>query len=262
MGTKDKKDDKGKGKQTGTAVARPNNTQVSNLNFGGVGPRAGMESADKDAFAIPFLQILQKLSPQLDKNNPVYIEDAEEGNILNTATGEVYDGEEGILVMPVEYKRSFTAWTIREKGGGFKGEYQPSDPIILTAKQDAKNRNILPDGTTQLNDTRLHGVILLAGDNPTPALISLTSTQIKKSKRWMTAMQEKQRDDNAPTFAHVYKLTTIPERNDQGNWMGWKIEPAGDVTDQEQVDVALAFFKALQVGSVRMRSDVQQQPDE
>lgn len=244
-----------KANQKQLPAVRQQNTALTKFDYGDLGPRAGMQGADREAFAIPFLQILQKMSPQLDKNNPQYIRGAEEGNILNTANGEVYDGEEGILVMPVEYKRSFTAWTIREKGGGFKGEYTPGDPIIMTAKRDVKNRDILPDGATQISDTRLHGVILLAGDTPTPALVSLTSTSIKKSKRWMTQMQERQKEDGLPTFAHVYKLTTVAERNDQGSWMGWKIEPAGDVSDQDHVDSAVSFFKALQTGARVMRAD-------
>lgn len=242
-----------------TPATRPSNSALAKYDYGGLGPRAGLEGADREAFAIPFLQILQKLSPQLDRNNPGYIKTATEGMILNTANGEVYDGEEGILVMPVEYKRSFTAWTIREKGGGYKGEYAPGDPIIMTTKKDIKNRDMLPDNATQLSDTRLHGVILLTGDTPQPALISLTSTGIKKSKRWMTQMQERQKEDGLPTFAHVYRLTTVPERNDQGNWMGWKIEPAGDVADQDHVDAAVAFFRALQTGARVMRADTASQ---
>ena len=158
--------------------------------------------------------------------------------------------------MPVSFKRSFVAWTIREKGGGFKGEHQPSDAIVATTTPDAKNRQILPDGATQLVDTRLHGIVLLGGDLPQPALLSLTVTQIKKSKRWMTYMQEQQVKDNLPTFAHIYKLSTVPEKNDQGNWMGWKVDPAGDVTDQEQIDAALALYQALQSGQARMRADL------
>lgn len=256
---------KGKGGSKSAPAPAPRNerqlpaqrpsTAVSSINYGDLGPNAGMEGADRDSFAIPFLTILQKMSPQLDRNAPEYIEDGEEGDILNTATQEVYDGKEGILVMPVDFKRSFTAWVIREKGGGFKGEYTPADPIVLTTKLDEKNRNILPDGQTQLVDTRLHGVILLKGDTPMPALINMASTQIKKSKRWMTGMQELQQADNLPTFAHVYRLTTIPERNDKGSWMGWQIERIDAAKEQEHVDAAVAFYKALKLGSMKMRAD-------
>lgn len=241
--------------QTKQLPAQRGSTTMAKYDFKGVGPQAGMEGADRESFAIPFLLILQKMSPQLDKRDPTYLKGAKEGDILNTASQEVYDGEEGIAVLPVSFKRSYVAWTIREKGGGFKGEHAPSDPIVITTHPDEKKRNMLPDGITQLVDTRLHGVILLNGDRPQPGLVSMTSTQIKKSKRWMTAMQEVQQKDNLPTFAHSYLLTTIPESNDQGSWMGWKVDPAGDVEDQEHIDASVAFYQALQAGTVRMKAD-------
>ena len=238
-----------------TTVATRRSTAVSKLDYGQVAPGAGMEGADRDSFALPFLQILQKMSPQLDRNDAKYIKGAKEGDILNTASLEVYDGEEGILVAPVNFKRSFVAWTIREKGGGFKGEYQPSDPIVMTTTKDTKNRDLLPDNQTHLSDTRLHAVVLLQGDVPAPALISINSTQIKKSKRWMSAMQEVQARDNLPTFAHCYKMTTVPESNDKGSWMGWNIQPEGPLAEQEHVDAAVAFYRALQSGSMKMKAD-------
>jgi hypothetical protein len=242
---------------TASQVPAPRrSTAVSNLTFGGMeGQRAGMEGADRESFAIPFLQILQKMSPQLDRNDPTFIKGAQEGDIVNTANQETYSGEEGIIVLPTSFKRSFTAWIIREKGGGFKGEHAPTDPIIMTTHTDDKNRNILPDGQTQLVDTRLHAVILLNGDDPVPALITMSSTQMKKSKRWMSQMQEIQRKDNLPTFAHSYRLTTIPEKNDKGNWMGWAIEYVDAVSAQEHVDAAIAFYTALQSGQMKMRAD-------
>lgn len=228
---------------------------LSKLNFGDVGPKAGMEDADRASFAIPFLLILQTLSPQLDKNDKQnrYIKGAKEGDFLNSATLETYDGAEGVIVLPVDFKRSFVQWGLREKGGGYKGEYAPSDAIVATTTVDGKNRNVLPDGATQLVDTRLHGVILLHGDTPMPALINLTSTQIKKSKRWMTQMNELQSKDLLPTFAHAYKITTVPESNDQGRWYGVNIEKLGDVEEQEHVDAALAFYKALRAGGAKMQ---------
>jgi hypothetical protein len=39
---------------------------------------AGFEDADSSSFALPFLRILQAISPQAKKQNPKYIEGAEE----------------------------------------------------------------------------------------------------------------------------------------------------------------------------------------
>lgn len=225
------------------------------LNYGSHGRGTGLEDADRDSFAIPFIQVLQKMSPQLDRNNAAFIDGAAEGDFLNTASLEVYDGQEGILVAPVKFKRSFTAWIIREKGGGFKGEYAVDDPVVMTTQADAKNRNILPGTEIQLVDTRLHGCILLSGDVPTPALLSLTSTQIKKSKRWNSYQSERSQKDDKPIFAHVYRITTIPEHNDQGSWMGVQIDPVDDVQDQAVIDTAMGFYESLRTGAKKMQAD-------
>ena len=51
---------------------------------------AGMENADKDSFAKPMLSVLQKMSPQVDEDDPSYIEGAKPGKIYDNITQEVY----------------------------------------------------------------------------------------------------------------------------------------------------------------------------
>lgn len=225
------------------------------IDYGQFGRGAGLEDADRESFAIPFLQVLQKMSPQLDRNHASYIKNAKEGDFFNTATQDVYDGEEGILVIPVRFKRSYTSWIIREKGGGFKGEYPTDDPVVRTTTEDTKGRQILPNTDIQLVDTRLHGVLLLNGDVGQPALMSLTSTQLKKSKRWNTQQDELSKSDGMPIFAHVYKIITVPESNDKGSWMGILVEHVGLVEDQEQANAAMGFYTSLASGKSKMRAD-------
>ena len=59
----------------------------------------GMEEADKDSYAIPFLAILQGLSPQIES-----VEGARPGMICNTITNELF---KECLVIPCYYQRRF-----------------------------------------------------------------------------------------------------------------------------------------------------------
>ena len=246
----------------GTAVAPRKTTAVSTpIDYSDVD--GGMGNADRDSYMIPFLQILQKLSPQLDKGHQAYIKGAEAGMILNTATNEVYSGEEGILILPTSFKRSYTLWAIREKGGGFKGEVPVESDILSQTARDDRGRNIMPDGVTQVVDTRVHAVVMIEEDGtPTPAFISMTSTQIKKSRRWMTAMQQQQNEDHLPTCAHVWKLTTVDERNDKGSWSGWHIEPVGINEDSGTASAAVNFARAIRSGAQKIRTDAPQYDEE
>ena len=65
----------------------------------------GLEEAGADDYAIPFLRVLQSMSPQLKKSDGKYIQGAEEGNLFNTVTESYYDGTEGVEIIPCAYKK-------------------------------------------------------------------------------------------------------------------------------------------------------------
>lgn len=215
---------------------------------------AGFEAADKDSYAIPFLTVLQALSPQLNKQQAEYIKGAEQGQILDTASQAVADA---VTVIPCYFKRSFTHWKPRGQGGGFLGEFPVTDPIVAKAQRGDKGGLECEDGTI-LNDTRSHYVLVVHADGSTsPAVISMTSTQIRKSKAWMTRMQQlrMQRADGSlfapPMFAHSYELASQPESNDQGSWYGWKIGEASPVVNPDHYAMAKAFRDAVAEGQAK-----------
>ena len=70
----------------------------------------------------------------------------------------------------------------------------------------------------------------MVNGQPEPVIITMKSSQIKKSRAWMTRMQNltMARKDGtrfkAPMFSHVWTLTTKQETNDRGSWFGYFIE--------------------------------------
>ncbi|WP_448506573.1 hypothetical protein [Immundisolibacter sp.] len=224
---------------------------------------SGFENADANAYAIPFLAILQSGSPQCKKSDGAYIKGAEEGMIFNTVSQEIVDGDTGVMVIPCYYKRTFVKWAPREGagGGGFRGEVPPSDPEVLANRlcQEGKDKGRLIDSEGNLLvDTRTHYVLVL-DDNGAyqPAVVSMSSTQIKKSRNWMSKMNsiKMARPDGSlftpPMFSHTYKLTTVPESNDQGSWFGWKIETGAPVVDAALYQAAKEFRAAVSSGEVK-----------
>ena len=67
----------------------------------------GLEEAGADDYAIPFLRVLQSMSPQLKKSDGKYIQGAEEGMFFNTVTESIYDGTEGVSIIPCAYKKKY-----------------------------------------------------------------------------------------------------------------------------------------------------------
>lgn len=251
-------------------VAEVKNTSVALMSMYEEDIGGGFEQADKDAYAIPFLSVLQAGSPQVKKSDGAYIKGAEEGFLYNSVTQEVVNGEEGVKVIPCYYTRRYVKWGARETGGGFKGEFLPTDPVLAQAKE-VDGLMLLPDPSGSFNpktsdrlvDTRNHYVLIVTDQGYTPALISLSSTQIKKSRQWMSKMDgiKLRRADGslftAPMFSHAYKLTTVPEANDKGSWYGWKVETAGLVEDAALYQAAKSFRDAVGAGEVKAAQPVE-----
>ena len=96
----------------------------------------GFEEAGKESFAIPFLKLLQSLSPQCKKNEPEYIKGAEEGDFFNTVTEKVYPNDSpegvkgalGVMFIPCYYRPVFNLWQTKLDGGGFRGVVSVAKP--------------------------------------------------------------------------------------------------------------------------------------
>jgi len=240
----------------------------ANVNYAVGGP-SGFEGSSREDFAIPMLRIIQRMSPQLTKSDPQYIKGAVAGMILNTATSELYAADEGILVIPGLYKRTFLEFVLRENGGGFRGEHSIEAAAAINTERDEKGREIMENGN-QLVETATYGVLLLGeGGTCMPAVLTMASTQLKKARRWNTAMQQmmmKEAVDHGgagfPMYAHVWKLTTTEEQNDKGVWDGWVIEHAGMLHEvvgekraQDTLTQARLFAESMRAGNVKAKYD-------
>jgi hypothetical protein len=247
-----------------SAIAAP--AFMDSSDFG-----AGFEGADKDSFAIPFLQILQKMSPICDEDSPKYVDGMKAGMIYNTVTQKAYDVRATPLeIIPCSYKRSFILWGSRDGGeGGFKGEVTPEEmeKIIASGKvENVDGKLLVKDDKGEVNpkksdyyaDTRSHFVIAIDPETgvAAPAILSLASSQIKASKMLLTSLQQIKVDTpngkrTPPTFANKVKLTTSAQSNDKGNWAGVKFELDGLVSDPSLYAEAKAFYASIVSGAVK-----------
>lgn len=254
-----------------TEVAVKDSTSIAvsdNMYLGDSG--AGFEDAGSEAFAIPFLSVLQSGSPQVKKSDGAYIKGAEEGMLFNSVTQEVYNGDDGIEIIPCHYTNRFIEWEPREKGGGFVGEHLATDPVIGQCVKDEKGRLVTSAGNNMV-DTRNHYVLIRKEGTLSPAIMSLSSTQIRKSKMLMSMLQGvKVKDPTtgmfqiAPMFSNIVRVTTVPESNDKGSWFGYKFELIGRVTDESEFVEAKSFAHAVKSGmtKVERRMDIESASNE
>lgn len=220
---------------------------------------AGQEGMTSQDMSIPRLSILQDLSKQVKKQEPEYIKGAETGQICDAVTETLWDGETGILVVPISYRRAHLEW--KPDRGGFVKDHGVDDAILAKCTKGPKGENILPDGN-RISVSAEYFIFLINEETgaQTPYLVSMSGSQMKKARRWNTTMnqfrvpKEGGGDFNPAMFYRAYRLTTIPEKNDRGSWFGWKVTPEINVLDMENGGniylAAREFRKQVAAGAV------------
>lgn len=226
---------------------------------------AGQSDFGQSDISIPFLRIIQGLSPWIQPADPKYDENAKQGQIVETVTPRFFKGDKGIYVIPVMYQRSYTEW--KPNRGGLVADHGSSGDILQNCKRvedsDGKTKIITPAGN-EISEAALYYVMW--SESPTgpweQALLTMSGTQWRKARDWNTNMGRVRltRADgtvvkNPLPFACVYHMTTVSEKKDNYNFFGWKIAqhgftlalPDGLSIVQEAVD-----FRALaQEGRVK-----------
>lgn len=201
----------------------------------------GLEGITKNDLAIPFLSILQSNSPQL-------LEDKElrPGMIYDTVTKKGYSE---ILVIPCSYQKQYVEWTPRETGGGLKATYSVSEGLeqLKQCEKNDKGKDILPNGNL-LVPTAVYYVMYMEYDSSPiyKAIISMTSTALKKSRRWNSVMagiimKGSNGSFTPPSFSHVYKITTCSETNVHGSWFNWDIQLHGPISNESLYNQSKCF---------------------
>jgi len=217
----------------------------------------GLGKIGQEDLALPFLKILGQLSPEVNKRDGKYVEGAEPGMIFNSVSGELYDGVKGIDVIPAFYKLEYIEWKDRGEGPGAPvAIYDSSSDVMSKTKPDANYKDRLPNGN-YIEKTASHFVII-TGDSPSTALISMKSTQLKISRKWNSMMSGiKLKGQNGlftpASFSHIYRLKTTQMSNDKGTWFGWEVSKVGPITDQQLYQQAKTFSENISKGGVKAK---------
>ena len=217
----------------------------------------GSQNMTQEDLALPFLKVLGQLSPEVNKVHAKHVEGAEPGMILNTVTNEVFDGAKGLNVLPVYYERKLVEWQDRgESKGAPVAIHNAESDIMSQTTRDKSFKDRLSNGN-YIDNTANHFVIVL-GDSPQSALISMKATQLKISRKWNSVMmgiklQGKNGLFTPPTYSHIYNLKTVQMSNDKGTWFGWDVSKVGPIEDKAVYDIAKSFAEKVSKGNVEVK---------
>lgn len=174
----------------------------------------GFENQTSSDIAIPFLTVLQALSPEVDESDAKFIKGAVAGDLVNSVTKEILD-KEGVFLVPCETNRTYIEYVPRDQGGGFVGTHEPNSKLVLDAKAATNTlKPITPDGNELIETFNMY-CLLLSGADATdfimPIVVSFTSTKIKVYRQLMLKMRTVK--GQPPLFAFRLKMTTIGQKS-------------------------------------------------
>ena len=181
----------------------------------------GYSTAAEDRL-VPFIRLLQALSPELKPKNEKFVKGAEFGDIyLKNHVQPIIKPETGIRVQPCAYDHCWVEWVPRGKGGGFveRHKKRPADVEERPNPEDPTRVKLYRKSTgNEIIETRYQYVRM----NGRAYVMSFTSTGHTAWKNWNELMIAVSEGEAA--FSHTYKL--VPKLNTKGDqeWYQWTVE--------------------------------------
>jgi hypothetical protein len=177
------------------------------------------EVLTQDDVSLPWVSILQSLSPQCVEGNPSYDDNAKAGMLYCAVTGELIKKDVGFEFISVGYKVSYIEWVLRVNGGGFVKEYDPAEGVKIKTMRNENNIDVIQSDSpigkpgNQLNLTHTHFWLRKQNGSLTPLVASMTSTQLKSSKNLNALIQNNPYNVGGKLipirFGHVFKASTL-----------------------------------------------------
>ena len=185
---------------------------------------SGFGEINVNTMSIPFIRILQDLSPQVKKKKPEYIEGAESGMIFNTVNEALYEAPLKFVVG--KFERYYIEW--KPDRGPFVAQHLPEniERRMNEFTKDDKGKMYHKQSGNYFVETYIYYVLLPDYMEEGVCLITMSSTQIKEAKRLNRALLTTcipGTKNRAQPFYMEWSMSIVEMSNDQGEWWGMKI---------------------------------------
>lgn len=199
----------------------------------------GSENVGTEDLVIPRLEVVQALSPCLDKSSGDYVPGAEIGMLMNSVTNQLYGAE--VFVVPVHYSKQWLVWRERKQGGGFRGAYPNAEEARDRVEQEGGKA-----AGYEAIDTPTHLCLLLNRETgqAEEIIISMPRTKAKISRQWNSMVKLAGGD----RFARVYRITTAKEKNPKGEFYNYVVAQSG-FPGKPVYAAAEKLYEAIKAGS-------------
>lgn len=267
-------------KQSGALVAQTGSTELSAEMMAEIEADAGAgTSQSADDNIVPFIVLLQDMSPEVKKREADYVQGAEPGMLLNKATRQLYASDEKqaaetgfplLRFQPCAFDRSVNEWIPRIDGGGFVAKHDLVGSVEQTmarvgarqvevADERGEKRTVWRDATGKhdMVDTRYHYGHAVGDDGSlSPAVLGFASTGHTASREWMTLMNNHKINAGGrlvvePSWFRVYNVRSKPKSNKKGDFFVITVDDGPRIEDAASRAAGKALHAAFSAGTIR-----------
>lgn len=211
----------------------------------------GSEEVGASDITLPRIGIIQAISPQLKKNDPAYIQGAEQGQLYNTLTSELYP-EGGIIFVPVLFRKEWVAFKDREKGGGFRGAW----PFVEEVQARTAIEQMEDAADIDLLESHSHiGYVVKPDGSLEQAIIACTKSAIKFSRKINSLVTMAGVD----RFAKAYSIGTVEATSPKGEYWTFDVKPMGFVNQNvyREAETMYEMLKDRKIGTNYAEDDAE-----
>jgi hypothetical protein len=167
---------------------------------------------------VPFINLLQSLSPEVQDGDEKQVQGARPGQFLNSLTRELSTALDCVLA---SVKLVYNEWSPRSAGGGFVCTHDPESAIVAEAKAAAKKTKkpweLKAENGNDIVETYVAFLVLTINGEPiSPAIMTFTKTKIRRLQQAMARMASFRGAKDVPIYAHGLSLRATREKNKAG----------------------------------------------
>lgn len=213
----------------------------------------GSENVTTDDLVIPRLEVIQGLSPAVKPGDPGFIKGAAQGMLNNSVTRQLYG--ESCYVIPVYFTVQHLVWRDRKRAKelgidqtGFFGAFNTAAEAQGRLEEEENGQ----DKALEVIDTPQHLCLVVNPDsgNCDEIMLSMPRTKAKVSRQFNSMIKLAGGD----RFGRVYKVSSVLQKNSQGDFYNFHIELAG-FPALPAYRQAEELYKAVSAGARKMTMD-------
>jgi hypothetical protein len=183
----------------------------------------GFEEMDGSTKSVPFLRVIQSLSPQLKRDKPEFIPGAEEGMYCDTIAKKIVEKPFRCIVL--DFKHIYIEWKPNREGFVQYHSIESARRLALDPNAFGKWYNKeTGDGKTIekmniLQENYVYALIIEGRETEGPIIYSMSSTALSAAKAWNRMMTTHILPDGskAKPYYLIWSLDTVKHPPKNGN---------------------------------------------